>query len=215
MIVAIDGPAGAGKSTVAQEVAARLGFRYLDTGAMYRAVTREALRRGIDPSDATELAAMVRSLALELVDGKVLVDGHDVSSELRSEEVTNNVSEVSAHPAVRAALVELQQDVASDGDTIVEGRDIGSAVFPDADVKVFLTATANERALRRARQLDLPTERPAIERVARDIERRDRADSSRAASPLVRPQDAHVLDTTELAFEEVVSEIVDLIRRMR
>ncbi|MDQ4064482.1 MAG: (d)CMP kinase, partial [Actinomycetota bacterium] len=162
-----------------------------------------------------ELTAMVRSLALELVDGKVLVDGHDVSSELRSEEVTNNVSEVSAHPAVRAALVELQQDVASDGDTIVEGRDIGSAVFPDADVKVFLTATANERALRRARQLDLPTERPAIERVARDIERRDRADSSRAASPLVRPQDAHVLDTTELAFEEVVSEIVDLIRRMR
>ena len=215
MIVAIDGPAGAGKSTVAREVAERLGFRYLDTGAMYRAVTHAALQGGVDPEDGGALAALVGAIGLEVHDGRIFVAGRDVSAAIRSDDVTRHVSTVAAHPAVRAALVSMQREVASRGDSVVEGRDIGSAVFPDADLKVFLTATRAERARRRARQLDLPDERPTIDRIARDIELRDTADATRDASPLVQPDDAYVVDTTELTFDEVVDTIVRLVRDAR
>lgn len=213
MIVAIDGPAGAGKSTVAREVATRLGFRYLDTGAMYRAVTREALVRGIDPADAASIADMLGTISLEARDDRVFVDGRDVSAEIRFDEITDNVSMVAAHPAVRAALVPLQRVGAAGGGTIVEGRDIGTVVFPDADLKVFLTASTEERAKRRARQLEMPGE--ALDRVARALEQRDSADATRATSPLVKPDDAHVLDTTALSFEEVVDAITQLVRAAR
>lgn len=215
MIVAIDGPAGAGKSSVAKEVAARLGFRYLDTGAMYRAVTHAALARGINPADADAIAEMMRTIALDLDEGRILVGGRDVSSAIRSEQVTQNVSAVAAHPLVRAALVPLQREAASGIDTIVEGRDIGTVVFPDADLKVFLTATTDERARRRARQLEAALDGVELGRIARDLERRDRADATRSASPFAEPADARVLDTTNMTFEEVVQAIVHLVRGER
>ncbi len=215
MIVAIDGPAGAGKSTVAMEVAARLGFRYLDTGAMYRAVTNAALERGVDQHDHASISSILSAMSLQIDDGMVKVDGRDVSVAIRSDDVTRSVSTVAAHPAVRAALVPIQREIASRGESVVEGRDIGTAVFPDADVKIFLTATRDERARRRARQLEMPDERRAIDQIALDIERRDKADATRDASPLVQPEDAHVIDTTELTFDEVVDTIVRLVRDAR
>lgn len=215
MIIAIDGPAASGKSTVAKAVATRLGIHYLDTGAMYRAVAWLALERGIAPDDATLVPALAveHPVTFAYTDGAplptaVYIAGHDVTRGVRSPEVDANVSAVASIAAVRHALVAQQRQLAGERDTVVEGRDIGTVVFPQAEVKVFLTASADERA--RRRQIDLSGAGHAVDQTeVRDrLERRDHLDSTREASPLGQADDAELLDTTGLTVDEVVDAIV-------
>ena len=210
-VIAIDGPAGSGKSTVAKAVASQLGLDYLDTGAMYRAVAFAAIRRGIDPEDAQRVADLARHIDLE-VGESVKVDGADATIEIRSPEVTRAVSVVAANPAVRAELVARQREWAAAHDGgVVEGRDIGTVVFPDAQVKVYLTADDTERASRRSKEmLDLH-----YDQVAADIARRDHTDSTRASSPLSVAPDAVVLDTTGLGVDAVVATVLEMAERTK
>ena len=207
-VIAIDGPAGSGKSTVARAVAERLGLEYLDTGAMYRAVAFAVLRAGGDPADAAFAASVARTIALEVGPDGVAVDGVDATVEIRGPAVTRAVSAVAANPDVRAELVARQRDwAARRGGGVLEGRDIGTVVFPDADLKVFLTAEPDERALRRAREaVDLD-----YETVAADLTRRDRIDSTRRADPLAAADDAVKIDTTGLTVSEVVAAVTELL----
>jgi CMP/dCMP kinase len=200
MVVAIDGPSGAGKSTVARAVAQRLGFTYLDSGAMYRAVALAGLRRGVA---AAEVAAIV-SIELE-PDGAVMLDGEEVTSLIRTPEVSQAASIAAADPAVRAALVQQQRHLLSAGDWVAEGRDIGTVVCPEAEVKVFLTASPQERAARRAAQLGV-----GVAEVLADQAVRDERDATREASPLRPADDAVQLDTTGLSLDEVVGRIAAL-----
>ncbi len=199
-VVAIDGPAGAGKSTVARRLAGALQFTYLDTGAMYRAVALAAARRGADP------AAVADAVTIEVGDG-VRVDGEDVSDAIRTPEVSEAASRAAADPAVRRALVAQQRRLMSSGDWVAEGRDIGTVVAPDAEVKVFLTADPAERARRRAVELGLDESEVLADQAARDAR-----DESRADSPLQAAADAVMLDTTGLSLDEVVARIVALVR---
>lgn len=210
-VIAIDGPAGSGKSTVARAVADRLGLDYLDTGAMYRAVTFAAIRRGIDPDDTDLVAELARVLDLEVAD-TVTVDGVDATIEIRSPEVTRAVSTVAANPQVRRELVERQREWATaHGGGVIEGRDIGNVVFPDATLKVYLDAEDAERALRRSKEmLNL-----RYDQVAADIARRDHADSTRQASPLGVADDAVRLDTTSRPIGEVVEVVLRLAAERR
>ena len=207
-VIAIDGPAGSGKSTVARAVAERLGLEYLDTGAMYRAVAFAVLRAGGDPADADFAASVARTIALEVGADGVTVDGADATVEIRGPAVTRAVSAVAANPDVRAELVARQRDwAARRGGGVLEGRDIGTVVFPDAELKVYLTAEPDERALRRAREaVDLD-----YETVAADLTRRDRIDSTRQADPLVVADDAVRIDTTGLTVSEVVAAVTELL----
>ena len=204
-VIAIDGPAGSGKSTVARRLAERLGMDYLDTGAMYRAVTFAALRRGIDPADAEPVARLAKAVDLEVTPGEVRVDGVDATIEIRGPEVSRAVSLVAANPEVRTELVRRQREwAASRGGGVVEGRDIGSVVFPDAQLKVYLTARPEVRAERRAAEvtgLDYET-------VAADLARRDALDQGRETAPLRVPEGAVELDTSDMTVEEIVDEIV-------
>jgi cytidylate kinase len=203
-VIAIDGPAGSGKSTVARAVASRLGLDYLDTGAMYRSVAFEAIRRGIDPEDAPAVADLARQIELEVGD-TVLVDGVDATIEIRSPEVTRAVSVVAANPAVRKELVARQREwLDHHGGGVVEGRDIGTVVFPAAPVKVYLDAADRERASRRSKEmLDLH-----YDQVAADIARRDHVDSTRGASPLSVADDAVRIDTTGRDVDAVVEQVL-------
>ena len=205
-IIAIDGPAGSGKSTVAKAVADRLRMDYLDTGAMYRAVAFAAMRRGIAPSDTEPVARMTRDLQLDVAE-KVTVDGVDATIEIRSPEVTRAASAVAANPEVRTELVRRQREWAAvHGGGVIEGRDIGTVVFPSADLKVYLTAADAERASRRSKEmLDLH-----YDQVAADIARRDRADSTRSVSPMAVADDAIQLDTTGHDVDQVVESVVAL-----
>jgi CMP/dCMP kinase len=207
-VIAIDGPAGSGKSTVAKRLAERLGLDYLDTGAMYRAVTFAALRRGIDPADAEPVAALSRAVEMDVADSSVRVDGVDATIEIRGPEVSRAVSLVAANPAVRAELVRRQREWATErGGGVLEGRDIGTVVFPDADLKVYLTARPDVRAERRAAevaQLDYET-------VAADMARRDALDQGRTDSPLRRADDAVELDTSEMSIEQIVQELAGMV----
>jgi len=210
-VIAIDGPAGAGKSTVGRAVAARLGVDYLDTGAMYRAVTFAVLRRAVDPHDvaAVEDVAMTMDLDIVDVDGKtkVVVDGEDATAEIRGREVTESVSAVAANSAVRAEMVERQRRWVEDhGGGVVEGRDIGSVVFPDADLKLYVTASARVRAERRVAEIG-----GDVDEVEASIIERDRKDSSRADSPLVEASGATFVDTTGLAIDAVVEHVLGLL----
>lgn len=208
-MIAIDGPAGSGKSTVARAVADRLALEYLDTGAMYRGVAHAVLRRGIDPTDAAAVADVARAVVLDVTRSRCLVDGEDASSAIRGPEVTGAVSAVAANPDVRIEMVARQRAWVDElGGGVMEGRDIGSVVFPEAELKVYLTASPEVRARRRAAEvpgLD-------VEAVVADIGRRDEADSSRAASPLVAADGARVLDTSELTVDGVVDAIVEMLR---
>lgn len=223
MIIAIDGPSGAGKSSVTKLVALELGFSCLDTGAMYRAITWKALEEGIDVNDAEALGELARSCTIDFIheEGdpspkRVLIDGIDVTSEIRTQRIDQNVSPVSAVPAVREALVAQQQRIGHTGDYIVEGRDIGTVVFPDAEVKVFLTASAEERARRRvAQNAERGIGSVDYEAVLADIIRRDEYDSSRDVSPLKPADDAFLLDSSPLTIEQVVQAIVNLAREAR
>lgn len=212
-VVAIDGPAGAGKSTVARAVARALGFDYLDTGAMYRAVALAALERKLPPDDTAALTALAESIPIELRGEQVLLGGRDVSAAIRKNAVTSMVSQVAAIPGVRRAMAVRQRRIAESSDVVMEGRDIGSVVVPDAEVKIFLTASIRERAQRRAGQLGMETDVETLESLARSIEKRDRADADRADSPLVRPDDAVLIDATSKGVEDVVAEISSVAKR--
>lgn len=205
-LVAIDGPSGTGKTTVSRLVAARLGLPYLDTGAFYRAATHAAITAGIDIGDGKAIAELLTIISLEQEQNHTFVDGFDVSEEIRSAEVTSKVSVVSAHPEVRSILVDRLREWVEDHDgrAVVEGRDIGSVVFPDADVKIYLDASAAIRADRRAIQDgDDPAE------VLESIQQRDHIDSTRTTSPLTVADDARVIDTSDLNLDEVVDLIVN------
>jgi cytidylate kinase len=203
MIVAIDGPAGAGKSTVARSLAARLGFRYLDTGAMYRALTRLALEEGIDLEDGAALGALAEAAPISFDGDLVLIRGQDVTEAIRQPEIDRVVSTVAGHPEVRRVMRERQRELAEQGDAVIEGRDIGTVVCPDAEVKVYLVADAAERARRRV------AERPEIgaEALATDLRLRDQRD----AAQMEPAPDAEPIDTTELTVEEVVDRIEQLV----
>lgn len=210
--IAIDGPAGAGKSTVALAVADSLGYRYLDTGSLYRAVALAALEENVDPSDAFALSDLLGRSRLELEGGRVRLNGRDVTTDLRAEAVTRIVSVVSAHPEVRAGLLEVQRAAADTTDVVMEGRDIGTTVLPHADLKIFLTATPTERARRRSLQLGLEEDAPTVTAVEESLKTRDEADSRRVTSPLTQPVDAIVIDTSAMTLDEVVGTIVTLAR---
>ena len=211
LVVAIDGPAGAGKSTVGRALAARLGLGYLDTGAMYRAMTFAALRRGVPEGDLAEIAAMASEVELAVNDGVVIVDGIDATAAIRGREVTEAVSQVAANPAVRSVLVEQQRAwVDARGGGVVEGRDIGSVVFPDAGLKLFITASPRIRAERRVREIG-----GDVDEVERSIIQRDRFDSDRDHSPLTETDDAITVDTTGMTIAEVVDHILGLLAALQ
>jgi len=212
-VIAIDGPAGAGKSTVARAVARRLGFEYLDTGAMYRALALAALEQKTDLEDEGTLTQLAETIDIELRGDVVTLNGTDVSRAIRSHAVTGVVSRVAAVEGVRRAMAARQRARADGGNLVMEGRDIGSAVVPEADVKIFLTASQVQRARRRARQLGLATDERSIEELSRSIEQRDRADAERKASPFVRASDAVVVDSTEKDIDTVVEEIAKAAER--
>jgi cytidylate kinase len=207
MIVAIDGPAGAGKSTVGREVARRLGLDYLDTGAMYRAVAFAALRNGIPVSDEDEVAELARRMDLTVDDSGVVVDGVDATSEIRGREVTEAVSAVASNTGVREELRARQRAWADDhGGGVIEGRDIGTVVFPDAALKLYVTASPRERAERRVREIG-----GDVDDVEVSISERDRRDMSRADGPLRKGSDAVVVDSTGLTVEAVVDNVIALL----
>ncbi|RMH58416.1 MAG: (d)CMP kinase [Candidatus Hydrogenedentota bacterium] len=212
-VVAIDGPAGSGKSTVARAVAEALGFLYVDTGAMYRAVTLKVLRDGRDPADEKDVEEALEGISIGLERTNVFLNGADVSHEIRTGDVTRNVSAVSSHPKVREFLVKEQRRLAEGVEgSVMEGRDIGTVVFPNARWKFYLDADPRERARRRQAELAAAGRRKELDWVLRDILERDRRDSEREVSPLRKASDAVEIDTSDLAVEEVVERIVRYVR---
>lgn len=213
--VAIDGPAGAGKSTVARKVAEQLGYIYIDTGAMYRAVAYAAIGAGITPDDSDRLGELVQTLQIALAPGTdgqtVWLNGANITAAIRTREVTLIVSQISSHEAVRLKLVDMQRNLADAKGIVMDGRDIGTHVLPDAEVKVFLVASVQIRALRRYRELSGDDIVP-LEQLEREIAERDRSDEGREISPLICAKDAEVIDSTDLTIEQVVERILDLCR---
>ena len=211
-IIAIDGPAGAGKSTVAQIVARRLNYTYIDTGAMYRAVAWKVLQENVTAGDTAAIIEIAQkiTIALTYIDGKtkVLVDDYDVTSAIRDPEISRMVSEVAQFGVVRKAMVELQRQMAMQGGVVMDGRDIGTHVLPNADVKIFLTASIKERAQRRWRELTDKGFCVSLEELTFDIAARDKKDCEREISPLVQAPDAILMDTTALSIEQAVTSIL-------
>ncbi|HNW60578.1 MAG TPA: (d)CMP kinase [bacterium] len=216
LTITIDGPAGSGKSTTARRVAARLGYLYLDSGALYRAVTLAALRQHADFSDPGALAAIARSCQIELIATpgglQVLLHGEDVSATIRTPEVAQAIGPVAANPGVRQALLEQQRRMGEQGGIVAEGRDMGSVVFPHAEIKIFLVASIDERARRRQKELQEQGIAADYEELVRSISKRDNDDSHREVSPLRKPADALELDTTRLSVTEQVERIVEVAR---
>lgn len=216
-VVAIDGPAGAGKSTAARRLAEALGYTLIDTGALYRAVALAAKERGVDWADAEALGALAESLDLRFgvpTAGQrppLLIDGVDRGGDIRSQDISMGASRVSAHPPVREALLGVQRRMGEGGGVVLEGRDIGTVVFPNAEVKVFLTASPRARAERRCAELERNGEPADVEQVAREIAERDERDANRAVAPLRPAEDAVLLDSTELDLDGVVEALVRIV----
>jgi len=212
--IAIDGPAGAGKSTIAKIVAEALRFTYIDTGAMYRAVTYKAMKENIQLHDAEAIEKMLQETAITLKPSEqgqlVFVDGQDVSQAIRSNEVTANVSEVAAHANIRGILVAMQQKLAAEGGVVMDGRDIATHVLKDAELKIYMSATVEERAHRRFLDNERRGIPSTIETLQKEIALRDKLDSEREASPLIQAEDALFLDTTHLSIDEAAQEILKL-----
>ncbi|MDQ7063142.1 MAG: (d)CMP kinase [candidate division KSB1 bacterium] len=215
-IIAIDGPAGSGKSTTAKLVAKRLGFTYLDTGALYRALTLLALRNRIDLEAEGELVNLLKNSEFQLQthsdQSRIWINGEEATGAIRSPEVSRSVSIVARHPAVRREMVQLQRRLASQADVVVEGRDIGTVVFPDADLKIFLTASLDARAQRRLKELREKGIDIALDELKVDIQRRDQIDSQRETAPLKKADDAIEIDTTRLTIEQQVDRILQAFR---
>lgn len=215
MIVTVDGPAGAGKSSVSRQLAERLGFRFLDTGAMYRAVTLAALRRGVPLTDPVALERVAAEVAIRLEEGCVFLDGEEVTAAIRTADVTANVRHAADSPGVRRQLIRLQQAEATRGDLVSDGRDQGTLAFPQAEVKFFLTATAGERARRRQEELKARGTPLPLEQVLAEQTERDRQDAEREFGRLVPAEDAVVLVTDGLSIDEVVDEMEGIVRRRK
>ena len=214
LIVAIDGPSGAGKGTVARAVATALGCPHIDTGAMYRAVAWKALAAGVDLSDESAVAGLGERAAFDLEDGRVVIDGHDVAAAIRTPDIDVAAARVARYPAVRRALVAKQREYGERGGGIVmEGRDIGTVVFPSADVKIYLDASPDERARRRAQDPAHASRGGAVADVATALAQRDHQDRTREASPLAQAPDAVYIDTTDITIEEVVERVLAVVRK--
>jgi cytidylate kinase len=213
--VSIDGPAGSGKSTTARLVAQKLGYLYIDTGAMYRAATLRVLALGVDPQDEKTVVEIVKDADIELVHRKgslrVLLNRKDVTKEIRAPRVTRHVSLVSSYRGVREHLVALQREIAENNNVVCEGRDIGSVVFPNADIKVYLECSLEERAKRRFLDIQRAHIHTTMEAVKEEIARRDKMDSERELSPLVIPNGAEIIDTTRLSIKEQVDRVIELV----
>jgi cytidylate kinase len=212
VIVAIDGPSGAGKGTVARAVAARLGYRHVDTGAMYRALAWKALHDGVDLFDERAVAALGEHAAFDLEQGRVAIDGHDVAAAIRTPEIDKAAASVARYPSVRRMLVERQRGYGAGGGVVMEGRDIGTVVFPGADVKIYLDASPEERARRRAADPAHTSSKTAqLAEVATALAERDKSDSTRAISPLAVAPDAVKIDTTGLSVADVIERVLQLV----
>ncbi|MDR0306428.1 MAG: (d)CMP kinase [Chitinispirillales bacterium] len=213
MIIAIDGPAGSGKSSTARAVAARLGIAYLDTGAMYRAITLKAVRLGIAFTDDSALEKVMTQTSIEFEgaapDTRIIMDGEDVSAAVRTDEVTRNVSDYCARDVVRKSLVSQQRLAASKGSLVCEGRDMSTVVFPNAEIKIYMSASVNERARRRQKDFAAMGVNKSVEELEQEIEARDAKDSSRANSPLRKAEDAVEMDTTGMTLEDQITFIVE------
>ena len=217
MQIAIDGPSGAGKSTMAKLISQKLGIMYLDTGAMYRTLALKAIRLNIDTQDSNKVTELLSdfNISIQYENGsqKVILNNEDISDKIRTDEVSMGASNVSAIPAVRKRLVELQQEMASNTSVVMDGRDIGTHVLPNADVKIFLTASVAQRALRRYNeQKEKGILKKSLDEIEKEIEIRDYNDSHRAASPLKQADDAVLLDTSNYSIEESVEKILEIIR---
>lgn len=216
--IAIDGPAAAGKSTVAKNIAKRLSFVYIDTGAMYRALTLKALQENVDIKDEASLVQLLQTTKIELLQStsnqKVLLDGRDVTEEIRKESVSNAVSFVAEHARVREALVKKQRELAENDNVVMDGRDIGTHVLPEAELKVFLIASVEERAKRRHKENVEKGYESDLNKLIEEIKERDERDSNRKTSPLVQAEDAIAIDTTSLSIEEVEEKILQLLNQV-
>ncbi len=214
LVIALDGPSGAGKSTAGRGLAERLGYTFIDTGAMYRALALKALRAGVATDDGEALASLLSRTAIALADAgrAVSLDGEDVSAAIRTREVSDAASRVAAHGAVRRAMVERQQEMGRAGGVVMDGRDIGTAVFPGADVKFFVLADPARRAERRHRELQAAGQAADLKAIEQDVRERDQRDTTRAESPLVRAADAVDVDTTDLGPDEVVERMLAIVR---
>lgn len=213
LIIAIDGPAGAGKSTISKIIAEKLNIEYIDTGAMYRAVTLKIIRKGISLNDDDAIECMLKETEIDFINGRIYLDGEDVSKDIRTIEVSSKVSDVAAKSYVRQRLVEIQKNMAAKKSVIMDGRDIGTNVLKDANYKIFLTASVEERAKRRYKEMIEKGSNVTFEDVCKDIENRDRIDSTRKVNPLRKADDAIEVDTTSKSIDEVVDEILSIVNK--